>query len=64
MISRAEIELCEGFNVFTGETGAGKTILMGAIGAVLGSRTSRDLIRSGEQRAVVTALFDLSLIHI
>ncbi|TCL40837.1 DNA repair protein RecN [Harryflintia acetispora] len=58
VISRAEIELCEGFNVFTGETGAGKTILMGAIGAVLGSRTSRDLIRSGEQRAVVTALFD------
>lgn len=58
VISRAEIELCEGFNVFTGETGAGKTILMGAIGAVLGSRTSRDLIRTGEQRAVVTALFD------
>ena len=61
VIQKADIQLREGFNVFTGETGACKTILISAINAVLGARTSRSIIRSGESRAVVSALFsDLS----
>ena len=57
VIRQASIRLERGLNVFTGETGAGKTILISAINAVLGARTSRDIIRSGEQKAVVSALF-------
>ncbi|MBP1559211.1 MAG: AAA family ATPase, partial [Oscillospiraceae bacterium] len=57
VISEAEITLTKGLNVFTGETGAGKTILIGAINAVLGSRVSKDIIRTGETAAVVRAVF-------
>ncbi len=57
VISKAHISFTEGFNVFTGETGAGKSMLLGAIGAVLGSRVSKDIIRTGETKARVTALF-------
>lgn len=57
VFSRAELEFTPGFNVFTGETGAGKTILISAIGAVLGQRVSKELIRSGESRAQVSAMF-------
>lgn len=57
VISRAEVSFTEGFNVFTGETGAGKTILLSALGAVLGQRTPKDMIRAGEAKAVVTAAF-------
>lgn len=57
VIQRAEIGFEKGFNVFTGETGAGKSILIGAIGAVLGARTSKELIRTGENKACVSALF-------
>lgn len=61
VISRADIELQKGLNVFTGETGAGKTVLIGAISAVLGQRMPKDLIRTGETRAQVSAVFtDLS----
>lgn len=61
VIKEALIELEDRFNVFTGETGAGKSILIGAIGAVLGERVSKDFIRAGETKALVTALFqDLS----
>lgn len=57
VIQQAAIRFGRGFNVFTGETGAGKSILLGAIGAVLGERVSRDLIRTGENKAAVSALF-------
>jgi len=57
VIQSAQISFENGFNVFTGETGAGKSILIGAIGAVLGARTSKELIRTGETKASVSALF-------
>jgi len=57
VIAQADISFEKGFNVFTGETGAGKSILIGAIGAVLGFRTPKELIRTGENKAQVTALF-------
>lgn len=58
VIQSAQIVFESGLNVFTGETGAGKSILIGAIGAVLGSRTSKELIRTGEKKASVTAVFN------
>lgn len=56
VVESADIEFDEGFNVLTGETGAGKSIVVDSIGAVLGARTSRDLVRTGAPRASVTAL--------
>ena len=57
IIQSADIQFDSGFNVLTGETGAGKSIVIDAIGAVLGQRTSRELIRTGAKSALVTALF-------
>ena len=57
VIETADIEFQPGFNVLTGETGAGKSIVIDALGAVLGGRTSRDLIRTGAKRAFVSAEF-------
>ena len=57
VIESAEIEFFRGFNVLTGETGAGKSSILDSINAVLGFRTSRELIRTGETQAEVTALF-------
>ena len=57
VIKKADIEFFEGFNVLTGETGAGKSILIDSINAVLGERTSKDIIRSGCDTASVTAVF-------
>ena len=57
VIEHAQIEFSDGLNILTGETGAGKSIIIDAIGMVLGHRTSRDIIRSGEQKASVSALF-------
>ena len=57
LIESAEIEFSRGFNVLSGETGAGKSIILDSINAVLGLRTSRELIRTGESQAQVTALF-------
>ena len=57
VIEMCDIELTDGFNVLTGETGAGKSIVIDAINAVLGERTSKDLIRSGCDSAEVSALF-------
>lgn len=58
VIEKAQIEFDNGFNVLTGETGAGKSILIDSINAVLGGRTPRDLIRTGAPFARVTAVFD------
>ena len=61
IIESADISFDHGFNVLTGETGAGKSIVIDAISAVLGERTSRELIRTGARSALVTAVFtDLS----
>ena len=60
VIERADICFTPGLNVLTGETGAGKSIVIDSIGAVLGDRVSRELVRRGAERAVVTAVFDLS----
>ena len=57
VIESASIDFENGFNVFTGETGAGKSILIDSINAVLGGRTSRDLVRTGTEKAVVSAVF-------
>ena len=57
IIESAEIEFSKGFNVLSGETGAGKSIILDSINAVLGFRTSRELIRTGAEEARVTALF-------
>ncbi len=57
LIRSADLQFASGFNVLTGETGAGKSILIGAIGAVLGFRTPKALIRTGEEQATVSALF-------
>ncbi len=57
VIEHSDIEFTEGFNVLVGETGAGKSIVIDAINAVLGARTSKDLIRTGCDEALVSALF-------
>ena len=57
IIESADISFDGGFNVLTGETGAGKSIVIDAISAVLGQRTSRELIRTGAKSALVTAIF-------
>lgn len=57
IIERADIAFGSGFNALTGETGAGKSIVIDALGAVLGQRTSRELIRTGAEKAFVSATF-------
>ncbi len=57
IIERADISFARGFNALTGETGAGKSIVIDALGAVLGQRTSRELIRTGADKAFVSAEF-------
>lgn len=58
VIENARASFCGGFNVFTGETGAGKSVLIGGVNAILGQRTARDVVRAGTEKAVITALFD------
>ena len=57
VIEEADIRFQPGFNALTGETGAGKSIVIDALGAVLGGRTSRELIRTGAERAFASAAF-------
>lgn len=58
VIDAVEVEFGPGFNVLTGETGAGKSMLVEAVGLLLGGRASADLVRTGEETAAVEALFD------
>ena len=58
VIEKADIRFGSGFNVLTGETGAGKSIVIDSIGAVLGGRVSRELVRRGADKGTVTAVFD------
>jgi len=62
VIKDTRIEFGPGMNALTGETGAGKSIVLDALGAVLGERTSPAVIRAGEDRAYIEAIFDLSAI--
>ncbi|MBI3492467.1 MAG: DNA repair protein RecN [Acidobacteria bacterium] len=58
VLDSVEVEFDPGFNVLTGETGAGKSILVEAVGLLLGSRASGDLVRTGEDLATIEALFE------
>src|SRR3954451_9304766 len=58
VIDRLELEFEPGLNVLTGETGAGKSILVGAVGLLVGGRASAELVRTGEDTAMVEAVFD------
>src|SRR5471032_269985 len=58
VIDSAEVEFQPGFNVLTGETGAGKSILVEAVGLLLGGRASGDLVRTGEDAATIEAIFE------
>ena len=57
VIQKAEVHFQPGLNVLTGETGAGKSILIDSINAILGNRTSKDLVRTGASKAVIRASF-------
>ena len=57
IIKEQTLKFAPGFNVLTGETGAGKSIIIGSVGLITGARASRESLRSGEKKAVVTALF-------
>lgn len=60
IIEQLNLPLAEGFNVLSGETGAGKSIIVGALGLLLGERASSDLIRSGADKATVEGVFDVA----
>src|SRR2546427_13048588 len=58
VIDSVEVEFDPGLNVLTGETGAGKSILVEAVGLLLGGRASGDLVRTGEDAATIEAIFE------
>ena len=58
VIESVEVEFDQGFNVLTGETGAGKSILVEAVGLLLGARATSDLVRTGESLASIEAVFE------
>lgn len=60
IVESADVSFGEGLNVITGETGAGKSVLMGALHLILGERAGKNLIRTGENTTAVTAVFQLS----
>ena len=59
IIERLDLEFAPGFNVLTGETGAGKSILMDALNLILGGRSGGEIVRGGAERATIDAVFDL-----
>jgi DNA repair protein RecN (Recombination protein N) len=64
IIDHLHVALKPGLTVLTGETGAGKSIIIDAVGLIMGARASSDLIRSGEDEAVVEAIFDISTLSV
>src|SRR3954470_17465278 len=60
IIESLTLPLARGFNVLSGETGAGKSIIVGALGLLLGERASADVIRTGADRAAVEGVFDVA----
>ena len=60
IIESLSLPLARGFNVLSGETGAGKSIIVGALSLLLGERASVDLIRTGAERASVEGVFDIA----
>ncbi len=63
LVERVELEFERGLGVLTGETGAGKSILLDALGLALGSRAETGLVRAGQEGAAVSAELDLELDH-
>lgn len=59
IIEKAEIDFSEGFNALTGETGAGKSVIINALSLILGARADSSMVRDGEKQAVIEAVFDL-----
>ena len=64
LVADLTLELQPGYNVITGETGAGKSILIGALSLVLGERADRTLLRSGTDTCSVEAVFDVSRLKV
>ena len=64
LIDEAEVEFGPGLNILTGETGAGKSILIGSINAALGKKISREMIRTGETSALVELVFETENPHV
>ena len=60
IIDKLNVEMSPGLNIITGETGAGKSIILGALNLVMGNRFSEDMLRRDEEQAIVEAVFDLS----
>ena len=60
LIEKADIEFTEGLNILTGETGAGKSIIIGSVNMALGGKTSRDSIRTGAENAYIELLFSVT----
>ena len=69
LVASCDVFFEDGLNIITGETGAGKSILVGALATLLGERTSVNVVREGANKAIIEGIFDiasysLSLIHI
>lgn len=58
IIEKASISFCDKLNIFSGETGAGKSILIGGINAIMGGRVTKDIVRAGAEKSVIIGLFD------
>src|SRR5215470_6530837 len=61
LIDQLELHFEEGFNLLSGETGAGKSLIVDALGLLAGSKASGEMIRTGESRAVIEAVFECNL---
>ncbi|MDE6287006.1 MAG: AAA family ATPase, partial [Muribaculaceae bacterium] len=62
LISQIDIEFCDGLNIITGETGAGKSVMLGALGLLLGGRADMRMVRHGDRKSVIEAVADVSTV--